>query len=121
MDESIRFAFIKVAEMTMMSNPEPQPGNIIKLHTPLSEVPPSLPTPKIRLSVPGGDGSTSTASTSVAAAAAAASAAVPHTASGSVKLVIPGKKKVVPAQKQGLPEADLKAISNALAKLVRRC
>jgi hypothetical protein len=106
MDESIRFAFIKIAEMTMMSNTEPLPGNIIKLHTPISETPPVIPTPKIRLSMP--DTGTSSNVTS----------AVPHTASGSVKLVIPGKKKAVPAQKHGLPEADLKAINNALAKLV---
>lgn len=39
--------------------------------------------------------------------------------SGPVKLVIPSKKKVLPAQKNGLPDADLKAITNALGKLVR--
>lgn len=107
MDESIRIAFIKIAEITMMSNPEPQPGTMIKLHTPVSEFPPSLPTPKIRLSVPDSTG-------------AGVSGPVTHsaTASGPLKLVIPNKKKVVPAQKKGLPESDLKAINNALAKLV---
>jgi hypothetical protein len=87
--------------MTTSSLPEPQPGNIIKLHTPVSEVPPTLPT-KIRLSVPG-----ATAPESFS------------TFGGTVplKLVIPGKK-LVPAQKKGLPESDLKAINNALSKLV---
>jgi hypothetical protein len=100
-DDAIRFAFIKVAEMTTQSLPEPPPGNIIKLHTPITEVPPTLPT-KIRLSLPG--------------------SAVPEGFSNfggnqPLKLVIPGKK-VVPAQRRGLPEADLKAINNALNKLV---
>ena len=97
----IRLAFIKVAEMTTASLPEPQPGNIIKLHTPVTEVPPTLPT-KIRLSLPG--------------------TTVPEGFSNfggnqPLKLVIPGKK-VNPAQKKGLPESDLKAITNALNKLV---
>jgi hypothetical protein len=87
--------------MTTQSLPEPPPGNIIKLHTPITEVPPTLPT-KIRLSLPG--------------------SAVPEGISNfggnqPLKLVIPGKK-VVPAQRRGLPEADLKAINNALNKLV---
>jgi hypothetical protein len=87
--------------MTTQSLPEPPPGNIIKLHTPVTEVPPTLPT-KIRLSLPG--------------------SAVPEGFSNlggnqPLKLVIPGKK-VVPAQRRGLPEADLKAINNALNKLV---
>lgn len=38
--------------------------------------------------------------------------------SGPVKLVIPSKKKVMPAQKNGLSDADFKAITNALGKLV---
>jgi hypothetical protein len=90
--------------MTTASNPEPLPGNIIKLHTPVSEVPPSVPPPKIRLSLP---------------ASVPPEIAANFSGSGSapLKLVIPGKK-VVPAQKKGLPEADLKAINNALNKLV---
>jgi hypothetical protein len=87
--------------MTTASLPEPLPGNIIKLHTPVTEIPPTLPT-KIRLSLPG--------------------STVPEEYSNSggnqpLKLVIPGKK-VNPAQKKGLPESDLKAIANALNKLV---
>lgn len=100
-DDAIRMAFIKVAEMTTASLPEPQPGNIIKLHTPVTEAPPALAT-KIRLSLPG--------------------STVPEGFSNfggnqPLKLVIPGKK-VNPAQKKGLPESDLKAITNALNKLV---
>ena len=87
--------------MTTQSLPEPPPGNIIKLHTPVTEVPPTLPT-KIRLSLPG--------------------TTVPEGFSNfggnqPLKLVIPGKK-VNPAQRKGLPESDLKAITNALNKLV---
>jgi hypothetical protein len=89
--------------MTTSSLPEPAPGNIIKLHTPISEVPPTLPTPKIRLSVPG---------TTVPEGFSNFGGNTP------LRLVIPGKK-VVPAQKKGLPEQDLKAINNALGKLVR--
>jgi len=89
--------------MTTSSLPEPAPGNIIKLHTPISEVPPSLPTPKIRLSLPG---------TTVPEGYSNFGGNTP------LRLVIPGKK-VVPAQKKGLPEQDLKAINNALSKLVR--
>jgi hypothetical protein len=111
MDESIRIAFIKIAEITMMSNPEPHPGTMIKLHTPISEHPRSLPTPKIRLSVPD-------SATTVVGGTATGPVTHAATASGALKLVIPSKKKVVPAQKKGLPESDLKAINNALAKLV---
>lgn len=94
---------IKIAEITTSSNSEPVPGHIIKLATPISEVPP--PIPKLRLSVPDSQGN------------AFASAV---TAPGPVKLVIPGaKKKTLPAQKKGLSEPDMKAIENAIVKLVR--
>lgn len=104
LDDEIRLALLKVAEICMSSQPEPQPGNVIKLSTPVSEMPPPLIIPKLRLSVPD------------AQAAAHASNGVPS--AGPVKLVIPNKKKLLPAQKSGLSDMDLKAITNALAKMV---
>lgn len=97
----MRFALLKVAEMTTSSVPEPALGHIIKLPTPVTEQPP--PIPKLRLSMPDSQ-----------AAAHAANGA----SAGPVKLVISGKKKALPAQKNGLSDNDLKAINIALAKLV---
>ena len=109
MDDGVRLALIKLAEMTTSSSPEPPPqGHIIKLHTPVSETPP--PIPKLRLSMPD----------SQAASHAANGATSSSSSAGPVKLVIPGKKKVIPAQKRGLSDIDLKAITNALGKLVSR-
>lgn len=103
MDDGVRLALLKLAETTTSSLTEPPPqSHIIKLHTPVSETPP--PIPKLRLSMPDSQ-----------AASHAANGAI---ATGPVKLVIPGKKKVLPAQQKGLPDADLKAIANALGKLV---
>lgn len=53
MDDGIRLAFLKIAEITTHSVPEPLPGNILTLPTP-TEAPVS--TPRIRISVGSEEG-----------------------------------------------------------------
>lgn len=87
-DDVSRFAFVKLAEMLSGSQPEPQPGRIITLATPLEA-------PKIRIT---------------------AEPAPPPVPAQPVKLTL--KKKVPKAQSTGLSDTDMVAISNALRKLV---
>ncbi len=53
-DTEIRFALIKLAEVVSASSAEPIPGNLIVLPTPVVETPAML-TPRIRLSLGGGE------------------------------------------------------------------
>ena len=54
-DDEIRFALIKVAEITTSSVQEPLPGNLITIQTPVMESPAGT-TPRIRLSMSGASG-----------------------------------------------------------------
>jgi hypothetical protein len=97
LDDRIRFALLKVAEITTTSTAEPVPGAVITLQTPIAEEP---VLPKIRLNLPGSK-----------------SEDIP------VRLILnPKKVKATPAQRTGLSESDLTAIQVALRKLVSaRC
>lgn len=89
--------------MITSSQVEPLPGNLITIQTPVET--PSLPTPRIRISM--GD----------------AKEYFPPMASAPppapVKLTLSATKKVPKSQTKGLPDSDLAAINVALAKLVR--
>lgn len=129
-DREILFALIKAAEVMSSTVPEPKPGAIIKLQTPITETP-TVSTPKIRLSMtpsdPRGPGPVGEAPADYGFPRQPA----PEAASpggGPIKLVLSNptappkekkkKKKNVPkAQSAGLSEQDFKAITVVLAKL----
>ncbi len=134
-DREILFALIKAAEVISTTVPEPKPGAIIKLQTPLTETP-AVATPKIRFSMtpstpadPRGAGPAGEpadygfpSQTPVEPPAPVAAPAAP------IKLVLNNnppppkdkkkKKKNVPkAQAAGLSDDDFKAITIVLGKL----
>lgn len=102
--------------------PEPKPGALIKLQTPLTESP-AVPSPKIRLSLPGSSDARAaesdygfprvpdTPSTSASAIKLVLNTATPHKEKKK-------KKNVPKAQSQGLSDQDFKTISLVLQKLL---
>lgn len=139
-DREILFALIKAAEVMSSTVPEPKPGAIIKLQTPIAETP-AVTTPKIRLSMtpsetrapaPEADGELRMAPGADKAGygfprVPPQEAASPGGA-GAIKLVLNNpaappkekkkKKKNVPkAQSGGLSDQDFKAVTVVLAKL----
>ncbi|CAK9784528.1 unnamed protein product [Cutaneotrichosporon oleaginosum] len=130
-DREILFALIKAAEVISTTVPEPKPGAIIKLQTPITEGPPEVPhAPKIRFSMtpstpvdPRGAEATDYGFPRPAPVEANAAAG----ASAPIKLVLNNsgppkdkkkKKKNVPkAQAAGLSDDDFKAMTHVLGKL----
>lgn len=94
-DDEVRFALLKVAEITISSTSEPVPGVVITLPTPTVDGPPA---PTIRLNASNNNKEDTAA---------------------PVRLVLnPKKAKLLPSQKAGLSDTDLKAIQNAWEKMV---
>lgn len=116
-------ALIKAAEVMTSGVPEPKPGVLITLNTPLAETP-SAATPKIRLSLSSAGAETSgrEASDFPFPRTPAVEPPAPQT---PIKLVLNSatapkekKKKNVPkAQSRGLSDQDYKTISIVLQKL----
>lgn len=133
-DREILFALIKAAEVISTTVPEPKPGAIIKLQTPITESP-AATAPKIRFSMtpstpvdPRGPGPAGEAAdygfplpTPIDAPSPGAAAAAP------IKLVLNNsgppkdkkkKKKNVPkAQAAGLSDDDFKVVTHVMGKL----
>lgn len=131
-DREILFALIKAAEVMSFTVPEPKPGAIIKLQTPLTETP-TVSTPKIRLSMtpsdprgpaPAGEPSDGYGFPRMPPTDA------PSPGANPIKLVLSNpvapskdkkkKKKNVPkAQSGGLSDQDFKTITVVLTKIQR--
>lgn len=113
LDPTVRLAMLKLAETAALGAPEPAPGTVIRIQTPI-ETPSVVFTPKIRLSLsdypfPGMD---------PAAAVVNAGATNLAAQTAPVKLTLSKPKlKVTPS---GLASTDVTAITHTLRKLVSR-